>query len=667
MSPRALVVLVVLVLAACRGERTRKPVDGRTRVEHRIAQLASGQGFACARLRSGDVRCWGANHYAQLGDGTLQARATPQPVAGLTDAIHLAIEVDTACAVRRSGAVVCWGRRPPGAPQGRGRKPVAIAGVTKARQVAVSSTHAHVLVEGGEVWSLPLSAEARAKKIAVTGIVELDASGTDVCGRTKDGLVRCWTAEPQQCTPYAIACTVAPGRDLGLADVAEIEMQEARLCARREDGTVWCTHREPRCSPVADDRGVAQPRKVMELAKATELLGTSCARVEDGTPWCWDDSPLRAPGEDTCRASAALVAGFGKVHVITGSPQRGCFALDDEISCWSTSAELWGGEPVTLGSLHWTRIEGLDGPAASTESPLEGVTAKLAKRPLAGFAYVWHNAPWFADARSGEVGRVAEFADDERFTTRSGRVPVQIVADAGDRVEVRTIAGRSDLHCDSDDGGALGHYDLRAFVRKRDLVPVLAKSYAVGYADGTGVTVSAGEVVRPVEDGWMVDSGIELPVDLQDDDVALSFLRVSPQTTRGRDTGWIEETATIRLDGHRLAEGRDAASFALVSRNDANDGALVQLTNRCISMRVLVPKNAVRQGGGSGTGMLGSRSRREWTIRAEARAYWKDGRDAGRTTRTRTTTDEPQTIDGRQCFTLGLLPICHDAQDVVEE
>ncbi len=667
MSPRALVVLVV-ALAACRhGDAVER--RAREAKAHRIVQLDAGPGFACARLRSGEVRCWGDNHRAQLGDGTLQRREQPQPVAGLSDAIHLSIEGDSACAVRKNGTVMCWGRRVPSKEPGTTRKPVALHGMPRARQVALSTNHVHVLAEGGEVWSIANLPDARPQETVVRDVVELVASGTDVCARTKDGLVRCWAPNPTDCSAYGIACTAAPGRDLGLGDVVEIEMQEARMCARRKDGTVWCTHREQRCTPVADDRGVTQPRKVAELAKATELIGTSCARVEGGAPWCWDDSPLRATGEDTCRASAALVSGFSKVHAIAGSPQHGCFALDDEISCWSTRAEMWGGEPVTLGSLHWTRIEGLDGPAASIESPLAGVTAELAKRPVAGFAYVWDNAEWYTDARGATIGRLADFADDERFTTRTGRTPVRIVTEAGDRVEFRTLGGRDELHCD-----AAGHddelrdYELRAFVRKRDLVPVLPKSYSVGYADGTGVTVSAGSVVRPVAaNEWVVDRGVELPVELELDDVALSYARVKPQTTRGHDTGWIAESATVRLDGHRLAQGSELAGFALVSRNDSNTGALVQLTNRCVSMRVLVPPDAVRAGGGGGMGTIGNRSQHTWTIRADAKAYWQDGHEAGRTVRARTTTDRPLIADGRMCFTVRAFTICHDPGDVTEE
>lgn len=43
-------------------------------------EVAAGKTHSCARLRSGQVRCWGDNRGAALGDGTLPYRHPPQPV-----------------------------------------------------------------------------------------------------------------------------------------------------------------------------------------------------------------------------------------------------------------------------------------------------------------------------------------------------------------------------------------------------------------------------------------------------------------------------------------------------------------------------------------------------------------------------------------------------------
>jgi alpha-tubulin suppressor-like RCC1 family protein len=47
------------------------------------ARIGTGGWQSCARLQSGDVRCWGDNQYGAVGDGTLVDQASPQTVTGL--------------------------------------------------------------------------------------------------------------------------------------------------------------------------------------------------------------------------------------------------------------------------------------------------------------------------------------------------------------------------------------------------------------------------------------------------------------------------------------------------------------------------------------------------------------------------------------------------------
>lgn len=75
-----------------------------------VVAIAAGAYFTCALRSGGDVWCWGQNSHGQLGDGSFgEERATPSPVADLTDAVHLAAGLQHACAIRASGQTVCWG------------------------------------------------------------------------------------------------------------------------------------------------------------------------------------------------------------------------------------------------------------------------------------------------------------------------------------------------------------------------------------------------------------------------------------------------------------------------------------------------------------------------------------------------------------------------------
>jgi alpha-tubulin suppressor-like RCC1 family protein len=54
-----------------------KPVPG---LDH-VVEIALGRRHTCARLDSGEVKCWGWNGYGQLGDGTKKSHATPTTVS----------------------------------------------------------------------------------------------------------------------------------------------------------------------------------------------------------------------------------------------------------------------------------------------------------------------------------------------------------------------------------------------------------------------------------------------------------------------------------------------------------------------------------------------------------------------------------------------------------
>lgn len=63
----------------------------------------------CALLNTGEVRCWGYNHYGQLGNGTRVSNQAPVAVTGLSGAMAIAVGRQHSCALLNTGEVKCWG------------------------------------------------------------------------------------------------------------------------------------------------------------------------------------------------------------------------------------------------------------------------------------------------------------------------------------------------------------------------------------------------------------------------------------------------------------------------------------------------------------------------------------------------------------------------------
>ena len=80
-----------------------------------VAQITAGGDTTCARLVSGQVRCWGDNAYHQLGDGGTEPSPLPVAVSSVAGGSPLTgvTQVDSGeahtCARLATGGAVCWG------------------------------------------------------------------------------------------------------------------------------------------------------------------------------------------------------------------------------------------------------------------------------------------------------------------------------------------------------------------------------------------------------------------------------------------------------------------------------------------------------------------------------------------------------------------------------
>lgn len=91
-------------VASCSATPT--PVAGLTNV----VSVAAGSWHTCALIDDGTVKCWGANNFGQLGDGSIGGSvATPVTVSGLHGVVALSVGSFHSCALLDNGNVYCWG------------------------------------------------------------------------------------------------------------------------------------------------------------------------------------------------------------------------------------------------------------------------------------------------------------------------------------------------------------------------------------------------------------------------------------------------------------------------------------------------------------------------------------------------------------------------------
>lgn len=79
-------------------------------VARRTLDLEVGGFHNLARTEDDTVLAWGWNLHGQLGDGTMDDAHAPVAAMGLADATRISADITHSCAVRGTGAPICWGQ-----------------------------------------------------------------------------------------------------------------------------------------------------------------------------------------------------------------------------------------------------------------------------------------------------------------------------------------------------------------------------------------------------------------------------------------------------------------------------------------------------------------------------------------------------------------------------
>jgi alpha-tubulin suppressor-like RCC1 family protein len=251
--------------------RSRPPID----VGSPTAEVCAGSSFSCARLKSGDVHCFGLGVEGNLGiPGVIEIGGTTKPSQFPPIELGgIAIDLDCgssayACAVLEDGSVRCWGSSfegalgIPGVTQiGRDESPSSVGPVQvglPVEQIATGNKHTCALLDNGRIRCWGTGAALGYGNADVIGddehpsvapfvdvdglVVEIVAGGGQTCARLENGDVRCWGFPNGQSpdpigddeTPSSVPPLPLPAPAVGLAAGTE------HACAVLETDDVYC-------------------------------------------------------------------------------------------------------------------------------------------------------------------------------------------------------------------------------------------------------------------------------------------------------------------------------------------------------------------------------------------------------------------------------------------
>lgn len=217
-----------------------------------VVSISADNAHGLALTRAGVLYSWGSNFSGEIGDGTLDFRATAVPLA-LDNVVSIATGPQHSAAVRANGEAYTWGNNLSGQ-LGDGtatRSLVPKLVTTGVRAVAVGLSHTLFVKDDGTVWGAGANSGGElgdgsftrrylpVQMIGITTAIDATAGPGFSIVRLANGTVKAvghatvlglGSSFLGQSTPVTVS---------GLADIVRVATGSGHALALRADGTVW--------------------------------------------------------------------------------------------------------------------------------------------------------------------------------------------------------------------------------------------------------------------------------------------------------------------------------------------------------------------------------------------------------------------------------------------
>jgi alpha-tubulin suppressor-like RCC1 family protein len=238
--------------------------------ERTYSVIATYGWHTCALTSAGELDCWGANTYGQIGDGTLADRRTPATAEAAVPFVAVSVGGYHTCALDAEGRAYCWGANSYGQ-LGRGTEtlfealPAPVAFDLRFAVIAVGGSHTCGLTHDGAAhcWGGNYygqlghgsSASHSLLPVAVAGghAFTSMAATWHTCGRTTGGEIYCWgqndsgengvePTESETCVwqDWVYACLRSPVRLPGTLAFPALSVGGWHTCGMSADGVPFC-------------------------------------------------------------------------------------------------------------------------------------------------------------------------------------------------------------------------------------------------------------------------------------------------------------------------------------------------------------------------------------------------------------------------------------------